>query len=418
MRLTIPVVVTVVSAACGGAASVPRDHPEPTGPPLRSVLGLSGLPGGTDDARAFHARATREAGLTWVRGDLTWSRIEPERGEWRWDSTDAAIEAALRNGKQVIGLLVYGNQWAVADSPSPAGPAKFPPDDPETFATFVREAVSRYSGRVRVWEIWNEPNTARFWLGTPRGDPAGYGALLRAAARAVRLADSEATVLFGGLFYHGQGITHAAPDFLDASLRAHPGLAEHFDGLAFHPYDLYPPSAPPESNEAPHVALETMVGRLREVLGRHDAAETPIWITELGWPDYGRVSEELQAAYASRAMLLAVAQGVRAACWYTLWDGKESEGFPPEGAFGLFRWQAEPAESHPPSPKPAFDALVQLTDRLGDLGFVTDRTGAPGVPAGRRALVFSDGSTQTRTATWDPDTDERPDFLEGDVYRP
>ncbi len=415
MRLAIPVLLLAACSGSGDPAPEPGPSLAPSGPPVSSLLGIVHFPRRDPAEADFHARATRDGGLSWVRGEINWSRTEPERGRFEWNGVDHAVDQSRRDGKQVIALLAYGNRWATAEPPSDGSP-NYPPDDVEDFGAFVYQVVTRYADRVRVWEVWNEQNGARFWQGTFQGDPARYGELLRAASRAARLADPEAVVLYGGLFYHAQGLTMAAPDFLDASHRAHPDLAEHYDGLAYHPYDLYPPRAAPEDDEAPHQSFETMAARLREVLAQHGAGDKELWATELGWPVYGHVTEEVQGAYLARAALLLAGLGVRSACWYTLWDGPDPDSFPPEDAFGLFRWQAESPAEREPEPKAAEEALRRLTTAVGDLGWTADRSDRPGVPDGHRALLFSDGEGRAVTAVWDPEGEGEPEYVEGDPY--
>jgi len=378
------------------AACAP-DDPE-LGPPVVEMLGLAALPGrpgtpeGGDD---FHAQATAAAGIRWVRGDLTWEVAQPEPDRWAWGRYDRMFDEAVRDDKRVIALLAYGARWANAQPPSPRGSAHFPPDDPSDFADFAAAAVTRYRDRVSVWEVWNEPNSARFWQPTLQGDPAAYGTLLRATYLAIKAADPQATVLFGGLFYHDQVLTSAAPDFLAAAHEAHPDLADFYDGVAVHPYDLYPPRRGPESEDQGSVPLEDMLARVRKVLGRWGAGDRDLWVTEFGWPDFSGVSEASQAAYLAQATLLMAAQGVRAACWYTLWDGPQPSNVIPEDQFGLFRWQEAPPAQSPPVAKPAYEALVALRRAVGDLSFVEDRS-----HRGRRILVFGDAAGRRVQASW------------------
>jgi hypothetical protein len=52
--------------------------------------------------------------------------------------------------------------WARVD-----GADNGPPDNYNDYGDFLYEMASRYRGRIRAYEIWNEPNLAREWGGQP-----------------------------------------------------------------------------------------------------------------------------------------------------------------------------------------------------------------------------------------------------------
>ncbi len=105
------------------------------------------------------------------------------------------------------------------------------PADLEAFAAGV---AARARGVAAAYEVFNEPNLAYEWGGTP--DPARYTALLAAARRGVKRADADALVLAAGLAPH----TGNAPgtvedvDFLLGMYAA--GARGQFDVLGIHPY--------------------------------------------------------------------------------------------------------------------------------------------------------------------------------------
>src|SRR5438132_1581089 len=73
-----------------------------------------------------------------------------------------------------------------------------PPKDLQDYANFVRAVASRYKGRIRAYEIWNEPNLAREWCGKP---PSGkeYVQLLKLAYETIKAADPTAWIISAGL---------------------------------------------------------------------------------------------------------------------------------------------------------------------------------------------------------------------------
>jgi polysaccharide biosynthesis protein PslG len=84
-----------------------------------------------------------------------------------------------------------GNEWAQPASAS-------------AFGTWAGAVAARYahSGVVKYFEIWNEENTAAFWL--PKPDPAAYTADLQAAYAAIKKADPSAVVIWRPCSRHRQ----------------------------------------------------------------------------------------------------------------------------------------------------------------------------------------------------------------------
>lgn len=382
----------VLVSGCGNSQT---EQPPPEGVDVsQSICLAAALPTGAGEAdavrRDFRAEAAAEANVRYLRWEFSWDRIERTPGEFDFSGYDRAVDRALAEGIEYIGLLAYGNPWASTQTQSDD---KFPPDDPADFAGYVRATVSHYQGRIRKWEIWNEQNAGyRFWK--PSADPAAYGALLKATYLAAREADPGAEVAFGGTFFAPQGITGSV-DYIRAAFDAHPDLGDFFDAMAFHPYMLYPPSVAPESKESrpPFEYIEQrtvpeMIGDIREVLEDHGASEKPIWITEMGWPDFESVTIDDQAAYLARSYLLSLSSGTPLVCWFTLQD---STGHTAswEDTFGLFTYDDDPLADPPPQAKPGYSALVDLASVLSGTRFDVDLTATSDLPEGAILLRFA-----------------------------
>lgn len=330
--------------------------------PLEVGLGLSTHLGwGTDEA-ATAAREAELAAWPWLgvrsaRRDLHWSSVEPQQGVFDFSGPDLLVDAVEGAGAELIGLLVYGNQWACSDCDDD----NFPPDDPADYAAYAAALAARYQGRVRRWEIWNEPNAGlRFWK--PQEDPEAYATLALAAAEAIHAVDPAAEVSLGGLFWPDLLITTPGPAFLDDVLSAQPGLVDELDAVAWHPY-RYPFTAP-EHSDASQPSLIDDSCALREQLVGHGGEHLDTWITELGWhtaPDalFEGASEEEQAAWLVRAAVLAWSQGTSMFLWYTFRDSSDSDG-DQEARFGLY--------DHTGSPKPAATAFSVLAGALAGRG--------------------------------------------------
>ncbi len=133
-----------------------------------------------------------EVGVTSVRMELDWNRVEPRPEEFAWEAFDEAVDAARERGVEVVFVLGPCAVWAV----NPAWqvpPEKAPrsvPQSIEVWRRYVRSAVTHFRGRVAVWQVREQPSARNF-----RGARREYAALLRAAAEEARAADPAARII-------------------------------------------------------------------------------------------------------------------------------------------------------------------------------------------------------------------------------
>ena len=268
-----------VVAACLAAivCSAPAHAQDP--PPVFAVNGQAvlGLP---DDLRDVHLDAMRAVGASTVRVDASWGTVEPSapldsRHSYRWDVYDSWVAALARHGLRWQPTVAYSAPWAAATP----GDWRTPPADPAEYAAVAGAFATRYGhgGQfwsehpelpylpVALWELWNEPNSPRFWA--PQPEPARYADLLAQAAGAVKAADRQAAVLFGGV------LSSQRPEwFVTEALRSRPDLVALVDGVAWHPYGY----------DYAFVVEQTRL--FRRALDRTVLAGKPLDITEFGWP--------------------------------------------------------------------------------------------------------------------------------------
>ncbi|MET0703707.1 MAG: cellulase family glycosylhydrolase [Mycobacterium sp.] len=292
-----------------------------------------------------------EMNVTWVRMDIDWSVVESERGQFDWTYPDTIFNEAAARKMKVLGVLAFSPAWA---RPSATGAdatiSHSRPDQLSDYGNFARIAAQRYASRgVSSWEIWNEPNSTKFWPPIPDADE--YGGLFRVAAAEIRSVDPKTTLLIGGLAprYDGPEAGISPTDYLEA-LYAN-GAAQLADGIAVHPYSF--PALPMDTSPKNIVGGFQDLPALHDVTDKHGDGQKKIWITEFGAPTGtgpNAVSEENQ----SKALLQA-RQQVQNWDWagpliyYELVDG----GTDPaeiEDNFGVFREDL--------SPKPAAQALM------------------------------------------------------------
>ncbi|WP_231984644.1 cellulase family glycosylhydrolase [Mycobacterium sp. 852014-52144_SCH5372336] len=298
-----------------------------------------------------------DMGVTWVRVDIDWSAIERQRGQFNWTYPDAVAAEAEAHGMKVLAVLASSPEWARPSSPGDEWTSRhLRPDDMSDWADFVRTAVERYSSRgVHTWEIWNEPNTAKFW--PPRPDANQYGTLFWVAAEAIRDVDPAATILIGGLApkFDVPEPQTVSTDFLEQLYQN--GAARLANGVAVHPYTF--PDLPMSPIQRATGVFKDLPA-LHAVMVRHGDGHKKIWVTEYGAPtgtSQYAVSEEDQ----TRALLQAREQIAHwdwagPLIYYELVDGgSDPSDF--EQNFGVLRADL--------APKPAAGALMDIAELKG-----------------------------------------------------
>jgi len=262
----------------------------------------------------------RQAGLIWVRDwSLKWQEVEPDTGRFTFAETDPQIDRPRRHGLQVLGLLPFpSSNWSSSAPASVSGKGAYPqnrariayaPRDEAEFESYVATTVKHYAGRIRWWQVFNEPLFTDYSLPRKHGyDGATYGRLTKAFARVAKKADPNCRVL-AGIGYLGEGqILEDFEKFFAA------GALEVIDAVDIH---HYPRLRPPEF-------LEPLLEKLNALMEKHGGRK-PIWLTEYGYyadDDPGTVpavhhgfdqplpSERVAAEYAVRWAVIGLANGI------------------------------------------------------------------------------------------------------------
>ncbi len=268
-----------------------------------------------------------QAGFHWIRQEFPWEDIEVHgRGDFvdrrndldgdgqpdpvdAWAKYDQIVELAEQYGLEVIARLSNPPAWSRADG-DVRGPYA-PPDDFADFGDYVYAVVSRYRGRIRYYQIWNEPNIYPEW-GEQPVDPEAYTRLLCLAYRRVKEADPEAVVISGALAQTQQLGTRDMSDLVFLQRMYDAGAGECFDILAVNAYLLW--SGPTDHRLRPFTYVNyARPLYLRDMMVANGDSAKPIWISEMNAnavPNdpsirdlgrYGQVTLQQQARYAPLA---------------------------------------------------------------------------------------------------------------------
>jgi len=262
-----------------------------------------------------------EAGFHWLRQEFPWEDIEihgkddfedrrhePHRSAW--EKYDNILDLAEQYGLEVVPRLSNPPAWTRADGDAQGTYA--PPDDLADWGDYVYAVVSRYRGRVRYYQLWNEPNIYPEWGERPV-DPDGYTQLLCEGYRRAKEADPDAVIVSGALaptvsLHPGPGPALGLNEFVFLQRMYDAGAAACFDVLAVNDYMLW--SGPTDHRLRPLNVSFSRPIYLREIMVANGDAAKPIWISEMnanavpnqpgieGWGAYGQVTLEQQARYA------------------------------------------------------------------------------------------------------------------------
>jgi len=252
-----------------------------------------------------------DAGFGWIRQEFPWEDIEIHgKGDFEdrrtqpyksaWEKYDRIVALAEAYDIQILARLDNPPAWSRAQGDAIGTLA--PPDDFNDFGDFAAAVAGRYCGRVRFYQVWNEPNIYPEW-GEQDVNPEAYTELLRIAYTRIKAACPSAVVVSAALAQTtergGRNLNDLA--FLERMYRA--GAGDFFDVLGAQAFGLW--TGPTDRRTSPDRTNFSRVLLTREIMVRHGDADKPIWITEMGWaavpPElptrFGRVTQEQQARY-------------------------------------------------------------------------------------------------------------------------
>ena len=163
--------------------------PAAAGPAVGVTADLVAL---SPEAQAAELTRLVEAGVTSLRLPLDWNRVEPQPQRFTWAADDALVNAALNHGLEVVLVLGPCAEWAVnpAWQVPPEQRRHSVPRSIDLWERYVRASVEHFRGRVRHWQVREQPSARNF-----RGARSEYLDLLTAAARAARAVDTQSLIV-------------------------------------------------------------------------------------------------------------------------------------------------------------------------------------------------------------------------------
>ncbi len=282
------------------------------------------------------------AGFHWLRQEFPWYDIEVSgKGNFNdcrnppncisaWDKYDQIVNLAESHNLELLVRLSSPPDWSRADKS--ARGAFAPPDNVGDFADYAAAVATRYRGRVKFYQVWNEPNIYDEWGNQPV-DPEAYTRLLCATYQRLKQVDPGLAVVSGALAPTAElGALNDSGgnnlnDYIFLQRMYAAGAGRCFDVLSVQGYGLW--SGPTDHRLRPLIVNYGRNQIIRDVMVAHGDAHKAIWISEMNWnavpldssiaPQFGQVTLEQQARYAPLAYQRAQADwpwvGVNA-FWY------------------------------------------------------------------------------------------------------
>jgi polysaccharide biosynthesis protein PslG len=262
-------------------------------------------------------KLAKDAGFSWIKQNFSWVDMEgAKKGALDWTESDRIVAKAAQYGLDIIARVDKAPGWA-----SKGAAKNQPMANYGDYGDFVAAMAARYKGKIRAYEIWNEPNLGREW--GSQADAVEYVKLLKVAYERIIQADPKATIISAGLSpTTSWGENVPDEDFLKRMYVS--GARPYFDVLGAHAAGY---KAPPETDPADLVngkanqycAWGTECARiyvfrhledLRKIMVDNSDGSKQVAVVEFGWDSDNRtdsvykwhyVSEDVKADYIVRA---------------------------------------------------------------------------------------------------------------------
>lgn len=168
--------------------------------PSRLGIGFEKL-----DRRAFEPEKAydlvAELGVHYVRIQSGWQRTETVKGIYDFSWLDAIVDELIARGMEPWIDLCYGNELYTESAKVYFGAVGCPPifseEEKQAWRHYVDALVRRYAGRVRWYEVWNEPDGKHCWKHGVNAKE--YGDFSVDTANVIHSADPDAKAIVGVL---------------------------------------------------------------------------------------------------------------------------------------------------------------------------------------------------------------------------
>lgn len=234
-------------------------------------------------------------GFKWIRQDFAWNDIEisgkgnytdtrnPGKVVSSWDKYDFIVNQAVAHNINIMARLDSPPVWARKPGDDMERYHKGPPANNNDYGDFVAAVAARYKGKIKYYQIWNEPNLIGEWGGHPVSAEQ-YVALLKVAHDGIKAVDPDAVIISAALAPTTEDSAANRNDILYLEDMYRAGAKAYFDVMSTMIYGL---GQPPSDRRTDFKRLSfSRPLLLHEVMERNGDALKPIWISEYAWVSF------------------------------------------------------------------------------------------------------------------------------------
>jgi hypothetical protein len=282
------------SAHSSGAPSAPLCAF--SGGPGTIPLSYFGLTINHNESIPFPSGSAFGAIRSWDATNVSWNDINTAPGVYDWSGFDAWMTYVSSHDLDVVYTFGRTPLWASSNPTAPTGygPGQCAsPNDIADWDNFVAAIVKRAAGRIRYWELWNEPQDRTQYCGSI----SQMVTMAQHAYQIIKAANPDFQVITPATLYDNG----AGPRWLNVYLAD--GGADYADIVSFHGYL----NAPVEE----HIKVTE---DYRAITSRYNLQSKPLWNTESDWGDTKGAAN--QAAYLAKYYLMQWTQGLGRFYWY------------------------------------------------------------------------------------------------------
>jgi hypothetical protein len=260
-----------------------------------------------------------------ITPETEWRGLQPSENKWNFSHLDKAVELGGKNNVEILLTLGQTPPWA-ASRPSELVPngagASSEPQKLSDWENYIRTVARRYKGKIKYYELWNEPYFREIDPYRAIAGFTGYAVQMvelgRIAKQVLHEEDPNAVLISPGFGAGFPGVPR-----IEQWFKAGGGSVTQ--ALAYHFY-LRPPEL-----------MGKLYSQLRAITVKYGYPSMPIFNTESGYyvqnpehpvsPKYPGsnyvfakvLTPEENGAYMIRAHLITAAAGLDRFYWYS-WD--------------------------------------------------------------------------------------------------
>jgi len=171
------IIITLIILIAAHALAEEKSDPTPFSVQMHSLMGDF----------AYHKKAVdliKAAGIKQVRDEMFWHEVERKRGVYIIPERFLKnLDYSVATGLDTLIILDYGNPlYEGGNAPTKRKSIK-------AFGRYCYTLAKELKGKVKYFEVWNEPNVDGFWR--PRHDAKAYVRLLKKAYASLKKGNPE-----------------------------------------------------------------------------------------------------------------------------------------------------------------------------------------------------------------------------------